>query len=100
MLVKILSIVFLSFTLLVILSMLFLIRLMRNEITELRQKLKDQQKEKERIEIRESARREQMTLAETFEAMNKSMQTLADSLKGFKHADNNNAAGDTENKKE
>lgn len=100
MLVNILSIVFLSFTLLVILSMLFLIRLMRNEITELRQKLKDQQKEKERIEIRESARREQMTLAEAFEAMNKSMQELADSLKGFKHADNNNAAGNTENEKE
>ena len=100
MLVKILSIVFLSFTLLVIISMLFLIRLMRNEIKELRQKLKDQQKEKERIEIRESARREQMTLAEAFEAMNKSMQELADSMKGIKHADNNNAAGNTENKEE
>ena len=80
--------------------MLFLIRLMRNEITELRQKLKDQQKEKERIEIRESARREQMTLAETFEAMNKSMQTLADSLKGIRNADNTNTSGDTENKEE
>lgn len=100
MLVKILSIVFLSFTLLVILSMLFLIRLMRNEITELRQKLKDQQKEKERMEILETARREQMTLAETFEAMKRSIQELADSMKGIRNADNNNAAGDTENKKE
>ena len=100
MLVKILTIVFLSFTLLVILSMLFLIRLMRNEIKELRQKLKDQQKEKERMEIRESARREQITLAETFEAMNRSMNELADSLKGFKHADNTDASGNTENKEE
>lgn len=100
MLVKILTIVFLSFTLLVIISMLFLIRLMRNEITELRQKLKDQQKEKERMEILESARREQITLAETFEAMKRSIQELADSMKGIRNADNNNAAGDTENKKE
>lgn len=100
MLVKILTIVFLSFTLLVILSMLFLIRLMRNEIKELRQKLKDQQKEKERIEIRESARREQTTLAEVFEAMNKSLQEFADSLMGVRNADNNNASGDTENKEE
>ena len=100
MLVKILTIVFLLFTVLFIISLLFLIRLMRNEITELRQKLKDQQKEKERMEIRESARREQMTLAEAFEAMNKSMQQLADSLKGFKHADNTNTSGNTENKEE
>lgn len=100
MLGNILTIIFLSFTVLLIVAQMFLIRLMRNEITELRQKLKDQQKEKERMEIRESARREQMTLAEAFEAMNKSMQQLADSLKGFEHADNNNAAGDTENEKE
>lgn len=100
MLVKILTIVFLSFTLLVIISMLFLIRLMRNEIKELRQKLKDQQKEKERMEIRESARREQMTLAEAFEAMNRSMNELADSLKGFKHADNTDTSRNTENKEE
>lgn len=100
MLVKILSIVFLSFTLLVIISMLFLIRLMRNEITELRQKLKDQQKEKERMEILETARREQMTLAEAFEAMKRSIQELADSMKGIRNADNNNAAGNTENKEE
>lgn len=100
MLVKILTIVFLSFTLLVIISMLFLIRLMRNEITELRQKLKDQQKEKERMKIRESARREQTTLVEVFEAMQKSFQEFADSLMGVRNADNNNAAGDTENKKE
>lgn len=100
MLVKILTIVFLSFTLLVILFMLFLIRLMRNEIKELRQKLKDQQKEKERIEIRESARREQMTLAEAFEAMKRSIQELADGMKGIRNADNNNAAGNTENKEE
>lgn len=100
MLVKILTIVFLSFTLLVILSMLFLIRLMRNEIKELRQKLKYQQKEKERMEILESARREQITLAETFEAMKRSIQELADSMKGIRNADNNNAAGNTENKEE
>ena len=100
MLVKILTIVFLSFTLLVILSMLFLIRLMRNEITELRQKLKYQQKEKERMEILETARREQMTLAETFEAMKRSMQELADSMKGIRNADNTDASGDTENKEE
>lgn len=100
MLVKILTIVFLSFTLLVIISMLFLIRLMRNEIAELRQKLKDQQKEKERMEIRESARREQTTLAEVFEAMSKSLQEFADSLMGVRNADNSNASGNTENKEE
>ena len=100
MLVKILAIVFLSFTFLLIIAQLILIRLMRNEITELRGRVKEYQKEKERMEIRESARREQMTLADAFEAMNKSMKELGESLRGFRNDNNNTTAGDSQDEKE